>query len=338
MFADDSQYFLRNTASIEECLKLLATYEKASGTKINKQKTKLLPIGTWKDEPPDISHTQLRWSNTPVKALGIEHGHNINIQEMWDKKLIKIKSNLNKWSNRDLTYKGKILLINTLALSVISYEIDCILIPERTIKEINEALLNFLWKGNRALIRREIIELPENEGGLKMPNIHDIICKRHIKYLTKIMEGPVQTWNAISRHWFTKVDDAFAYKYFLMKITSTNGLNLNIPTFHTKIFESWYKYCNMDTFETKAKILNESIFGNKNITYNKQSLFFKHWATSGHLNDIWDSTTNDWKSNTAIFEQLNDTRNWIFEYIKIKSSIPNKWKEILKETIAHSSK
>ena len=78
MFADDSQYFLGNIASIEECLNLLIVYEKASGARINKQKTKLLPIGIWKDEPPDISHTQLRWSKKPIKALGIEHGYKKN--------------------------------------------------------------------------------------------------------------------------------------------------------------------------------------------------------------------------------------------------------------------
>ena len=64
-------------------------------------------------------------------------------------------------------YKGKILLINTLALSIISYEIDCMIIPENTIKEINTAIYNFLWKDKRALVRKEIIELTENEGGLK---------------------------------------------------------------------------------------------------------------------------------------------------------------------------
>ena len=140
------------------------------------------------------------------------------------------------------------------------------------------------------------------------------------------MQGPVQTWNAISRQWLTEKDNEFTYNYFLINISTNNGLELQMPTFHKELLESWYKYKNRNTIETKSNILNEILFGNKNISYINQQLFFKNWTATRlcHLDNIWDNTTNDWKTNHAIFERLIDKRNWIFEYTKIKASIREK--------------
>ena len=48
MFADDSQFFNKNEESVVNCFDILTKYEKASGSKINFQKTKGLLIGNAK--------------------------------------------------------------------------------------------------------------------------------------------------------------------------------------------------------------------------------------------------------------------------------------------------
>ena len=64
-------------------------------------------------------------------------------------------------------------------------------------------------------------------------------------------------------------------KYFFINISTINGLKLKLPVFHKELLESWYTYKNRNTTETKENILNKDIFGNKNITYKKQSFFKK---------------------------------------------------------------
>ena len=64
-------------------------------------------LGRWKNKTPKFK--QIKWSKDPVKALGVIHGHNVNIDALWLEK--KIKSCLEVWKTRDLTYQGKVLIL-----------------------------------------------------------------------------------------------------------------------------------------------------------------------------------------------------------------------------------
>jgi hypothetical protein len=48
MFADDTQLFNKDERSVEKSFDILSKYEKASGSRINYNKTKAISIGTAK--------------------------------------------------------------------------------------------------------------------------------------------------------------------------------------------------------------------------------------------------------------------------------------------------
>ncbi len=50
MFADDTVLYHRTEQSIKEAFKIINTYYKASGAKLNMHKTKGLYIGSWKEK------------------------------------------------------------------------------------------------------------------------------------------------------------------------------------------------------------------------------------------------------------------------------------------------
>ena len=81
MFTDDTQLFNRDEESTEETFKVLNIYEKSSGAKINLNKTVGMYVGRWKNKTPKFK--QIKWSKDPVKALGVIHGHNVNIDALW---------------------------------------------------------------------------------------------------------------------------------------------------------------------------------------------------------------------------------------------------------------
>jgi hypothetical protein len=68
MFADDTQLFNRDEESIEETFRVLNIYEKASGAKLNLNKTVGMYLGQWKDKNPKFK--QIKWSKDPVKLSG----------------------------------------------------------------------------------------------------------------------------------------------------------------------------------------------------------------------------------------------------------------------------
>ena len=85
------------------------------------------------------SKKEIDWVSS-VTGLGTEFGHNINFDELWLKQFAKFKEKIIKWKNRDLTFKGKKLLINSYIMSSISYLCDICTanISERFIKETKD--------------------------------------------------------------------------------------------------------------------------------------------------------------------------------------------------------
>jgi hypothetical protein len=57
------------------------------------------------------------------------HGYAIDLEMIWLEKINKIKSSMEVWKSRDLTYFGKTLIIKSFVLSVIGYEIEMRGIP-----------------------------------------------------------------------------------------------------------------------------------------------------------------------------------------------------------------
>lgn len=84
MFADDTQLFNKTEESIEKTFEILEIYEKASGSKINLNKTVGVYLGRWKNKQPKFK--KIKWTKEPIKALGVIHGHKIDLNEIWLKK------------------------------------------------------------------------------------------------------------------------------------------------------------------------------------------------------------------------------------------------------------
>lgn len=142
MFADDTQFFVRDEHSIVEIFNILDIFKSASGSKINLDKTTGIYLGRWKHKDP--IYTNISWSKTCVKTLGVHHGYVIDDNSIWKEKIQKIKSCLQVWKSRNLTLYGKSLVIKSLVISLIGYKIEARGISERYIKEIDSLIWEFV--------------------------------------------------------------------------------------------------------------------------------------------------------------------------------------------------
>jgi hypothetical protein len=68
MFADDTQLFNKDERSVEKPFDILSKYEKASGSRINYNKTKAISIGTAHNRKPKFN--EISWIKENVKTLG----------------------------------------------------------------------------------------------------------------------------------------------------------------------------------------------------------------------------------------------------------------------------
>ena len=102
ILADDTQLFNKNDEPVKKSFDISTIYEKASGSKVNYEKTKIMYIGSAKNNRPKF--TKIIWTKDNVKTLGIHHGYNIQNDEIWKSIIDKMKNCVHVWKSRNLTY------------------------------------------------------------------------------------------------------------------------------------------------------------------------------------------------------------------------------------------
>ena len=108
--SDDTTIFLKDEDSINPLLELLNLFKEYSGLKANVEKTKAYKIGK-----EQVNNTfNLLWPKDDNKLLGITitDKEKTNIKENFKPKLNKMHSLIRIWNTRNLSLKGKIVVIN----------------------------------------------------------------------------------------------------------------------------------------------------------------------------------------------------------------------------------
>ena len=99
-------------------------------------------LGRWENK--NAKFKKIKWSKEPIKALGIIHGYNLDMNAIWLQKIQKIKACLEIWKARDLTYKNRVLILKSLIISQIGFEVEMRGIPDNFKKEINHLIWSFI--------------------------------------------------------------------------------------------------------------------------------------------------------------------------------------------------
>ena len=75
---------------------------------------------------------RIDWSSKSVKTLGIIFNKNKNemLTQNWDSRIVKIKSIIQSWSNRQLSMIGKVQIIKSLLIPQITYLYSVLPMPK----------------------------------------------------------------------------------------------------------------------------------------------------------------------------------------------------------------
>ena len=271
-YVDDGQLFVTSEGSITECFKTLDMFENASGARVNKNKTFGLYTGSWRNKSPE--YTDIKWTNTNVKTLGVHHGYAIDYNAIWLEKINKIKNCIQVWKSRNLTYKGKVLIINTFLLSQIGFLAETVHVPNNVVKEIDKLLWSFMWDDKQPLVSRNTMFLDKSLGGVNMPNLHNILISKQIKSLYQIIVSEEAHWNMIGKEWLKRFDNEFNENFFICKCSNTKGLNLtDLPEYYQNAILAWATFQSKLHKLDKNSILNERLLGNNKISVRNTPFF-----------------------------------------------------------------
>ena len=197
-------------------------FEKISGLKVNKDKTQVMRIGRSASSDPVLcSDLGLKWV-PKLKILGIFlTAKPADMMDNLREKIEDIEKLLARWTFRNLTVYGRIIVVKALALSKITHLIQVIPNPDPIlIQKLQQTINKFIWKGNaqkKYVVKEATAKLPQNAGGLAVPDLVDFWNSLKLAWLTRLVQSDEGTiWKRLS---MSKLSSA-------LKITNLNTIRL----------------------------------------------------------------------------------------------------------------
>ncbi|CAG8618959.1 9617_t:CDS:2 [Ambispora leptoticha] len=180
-YADDLTIGIGSPSDWNRVLELFHIYESASNAKINESKTKLVPLTVMARRVELTKEKQFTKiaKQEAITILGYEiYSNGTHKKDLWTTVTTKIKNLTDKFSQRNLSFRGKILVANSLVLARIWYA-AYLLPPSR--KQILNLLLSY------------------EHGGLQAPIVSNMLNARMLTVWTRLTTGDC-LWAKIERN------------------------------------------------------------------------------------------------------------------------------------------
>ncbi len=209
-FADDAEYFLAATTLLADLFDMFRRFKCATGSTINKSKTQGLTLGIPNFDDPDLH--KVEWMNMKggLKILGIFYftKYEKTRKKNWEIQIERLKEAVSGMEKRNLSYKGKVLVLNTVALAKIWYVATVLSMNTDYETQIKTIIFNYLWKGfkqhqtSHPKISYDMSYQPKEKGGL---NIKSPVMQQNALQLKFIKPMTDQSdnsqWLILPRYW-----------------------------------------------------------------------------------------------------------------------------------------
>ena len=319
--ADDTTCFVSDINSVIKIFEIFKMFQLCAGLAVNKEKTKAKFIGSLKhrvDTPLGLD-----WSYPFVYSLGVK----INGKEKdhyilnYKQRLSNFKNLLNSWKSRKLSLKGKVTVINNLALSPLLYVCSALYTPEIVYTEVKAAITNFLWNNKRAKIAYDVLIQPIEKGGLKLTDFESKVKSLKAVWVKRFIDMSSVRWKAAPHSFYNTSN----IKHFFQ----SNHSHQKFPClFYQDIHNSWSDVRRVDCLSAKTEsITNQFLWNNRYLLISKKPYHWKQWEQNGiyTVNDLL-TDDNKFLSHDEIISKYN-VRCSFLDILQIRQSIPSDWKQ-----------
>ena len=162
LYADDTSVISTSDEATHAVFSTYEKFEKGTGSKLNLSKCEGLWLGAWRDRSD--SPVLIAWSSVKIKVLGVFLGNGSMEDSNWCP-LIEAVECLNSWHSRSLSYGGKAVVSNALALSRVWYVASLVPMPPWALSELNSLIFKFFWSGKRDLVAWNVVFHSREDGG-----------------------------------------------------------------------------------------------------------------------------------------------------------------------------
>ena len=288
LFVDDITLFIPNKtrawAAIQETIDY---FEHISGLKVNYDKSNVYRLGSARESNARFySKNQLNWSEGPIETLGIfvtesnDDMLRLNIDPLFE----KMERVLAIWKIRGLSLIGKIMVVNSLAISLFVYRMSVLpMLPEKYYQRYESLVQKFIWNDKRSKIASKVLYGNKQDGGLGLCSIRNKDLAVKVNWVLRLnrdsslkqLASEVLKEQIGELIWQCSIKPKDAEQMF-----KTRG-------FWQDVLIAWSKFTHSE-LQTKEEPRNEVIWMNSNIKIENKLIYWKSWHQKGivRLSDI----------------------------------------------------
>lgn len=234
-YADDTSLILTSDDGIKAALEVYHQYERASGSKINFGKSKGLWLGGWRGRTD--SPVPFDWTPSKLKVLGVFIGPGNLEEDNWRPRISAVDHVLKSWRSRVLTFRGKALVINALALSRVWYVASLIHMPAWVETELTRLVFSFFWSGKRELVARAAVVQPALFGGFSVVSVRFKVWALLGQWVRRFASSP-SSWVSLMSFWFQSVLGVSPLVAFSRPFSVDSRA---LPPFYQSLILAWRK-------------------------------------------------------------------------------------------------
>jgi hypothetical protein len=171
MFVDDIALYLKGEqANLDKTHGVLETFYKASGVKINSNKSAAIWASRRERAWSWGQEVGLKWipKGEGVRYLGVQVGFRLPTEANFDKMMAALKGKLISWSHSNLSLAGKILVANQVLLASMWYLAACWNPNPKMCSQVRGVVRSFIWGGKatptQAKVKWDTLTLPIAKG------------------------------------------------------------------------------------------------------------------------------------------------------------------------------
>ena len=329
-FADDTAFLLKDLIDFREILSKIKLFSEISGLHINMKKSYAMSLG--KKQMVGEEHFGIQFVDT-IKILGVHFSQYCSASENpanWESKIEKLEKIFGLWAKRDLSIKGKIIIVKTFGLSQFIYLMQSIGLPDKIITKINRIFFSFIWKrkysSKKAFekVKRKVMYNNFESGGLNMINIELMQKSFLADWARKLLIPSEESWKLAPLKSLQCVGGIKIFDSIINK-NEIIGIEKISNTFWKKVVCVWCDNNNYEEIRKRTLNMSDPIFNNNKIKYKGKVLFLYESIKRGiyYIKDIHE------KGNIITFrdfiKKYGDHPRAFLDYKLIIDSLKNKY-------------
>ena len=191
--------------------------------------------GLWLGGWVHRSDCPVQWTSEKIKVLGVFLGNGNLDKCNWRPRLDAVTRCLNSWRSRHLSFTGRALVANALALSRVWYVASLLPMPVWVLSELNTVLFSFFWGGKKDLVARAVVVHPKPAGGFSVVSVRHKVYALLVQWVRRMVVSP-SGWVSLLTFWFF---DRFGTAPHDVFSNPASFAPERLPPFYASLLRAW---------------------------------------------------------------------------------------------------